>query len=489
MSKLGASFRRPVESKGTEAVAMITEQTFAAWKLEPAINKGLENLGWENATWIQVESIPSAREGKNLIGQARTGSGKTGAFGIPILERCEAIGKLQALVLAPTRELASQVCEEFNQLQTDKGLQIISVYGGTDIEKQAKQLDDGVDVIVGTPGRVMDMSKRGHIDLSQPSMFILDEADRMLDMGFMPDIMWVMEKLENRQQTLLFSATFPPEILDAANEFMPEHVYVSSGGFELDVPDIEQHAVRIGRGNKLWVMGRILSQDREGQTIIFCNTKRMVDMLVERLAKHKFNSAVGLHGDLAQNKRERILNEFRQGEVEIIVATDVAARGLDVQDVSCVINYDLPDDLDSYVHRIGRTGRIGRKGEAWSFVTKDDVPNLNRLRSSLGLHIADSEAPELAEGVRDPVRRMDDWSEVADVFGMVPLTLQLSGEISKLAIIEHAMSLVRMQELALGDIRTKDGITTLEVHSSKVSYVKEALDGSEINGVNITVSL
>ena len=489
MSKLGASFRRPVESKGTEAVAMITEQTFAAWKLEPAINKGLENLGWENATWIQVESIPSAREGKNLIGQARTGSGKTGAFGIPIIERCEAIGKLQALVLAPTRELASQVCEEFNQLQTDKGLQIISVYGGTDIEKQAKQLDDGVDVIVGTPGRVMDMSKRGHIDLSHPSMFILDEADRMLDMGFMPDIMWVMEKLENRQQTLLFSATFPPEILDAANEFMPEHVYVSSGGFELDVPDIEQHAVRIGRGNKLWVMGRILSQEREGQTIIFCNTKRMVDMLVERLAKHKFNSAVGLHGDLAQNKRERILNEFRQGEVEIIVATDVAARGLDVQDVSCVINYDLPDDLDSYVHRIGRTGRIGRKGEAWSFITKDDVPNLNRLRSSLGLHIADSEAPELAEGVRDPVRRMDDWSEVADVFGMVPLTLQLSGEISKLAIIEHAMSLVRMQELALGDIRTKDGITTLEVHSSKVSYVKEALDGSEINGVNITVSL
>jgi len=489
MSKLGASFRRPVESKGTEAVAMITEQTFAAWKLEPAINKGLENLGWENATWIQLESIPSAREGKNLIGQARTGSGKTGAFGIPIIERCEAIGKLQALVLAPTRELASQVCEEFNQLQTDKGLQIISVYGGTDIEKQAKQLDDGVDVIVGTPGRVMDMSKRGHIDLNHPSMFILDEADRMLDMGFMPDIMWVMEKLENRQQTLLFSATFPPEILDAANEFMPEHVYVSSGGFELDVPDIDQHAVRIGRGNKLWVMGRILSQEREGQTIIFCNTKRMVDMLVERLAKHKFNSAVGLHGDLAQNKRERILNEFRQGEVEIIVATDVAARGLDVQDVSCVINYDLPDDLDSYVHRIGRTGRIGRKGEAWSFVTKDDVPNLNRLRSSLGLHIADSEAPELAEGVRDPVRRMDDWSEVADVFGMVPLTLQLSGEISKLAIIEHAMSLVRMQELALGDIRTKDGITTLEVHSSKVSYVKEALDGSEINGVKITVSL
>ena len=489
MSKLGASFRRPVESKGTEAVAMITEQKFAAWKLEPAINKGLEDLGWENATWIQLESIPSAREGKNLIGQARTGSGKTGAFGIPILERCEAIGKLQALVLTPTRELASQVCEEFNQLQSDKGLQIISVYGGTDLEKQAKQLDDGVDIIVGTPGRVMDMSKRGHIDLSQPTMFTLDEADRMLDMGFMPDIMWVMEKLENRQQTLLFSATFPPEILDAANEFMPEHVYVSSGGFELDVPDIEQHAVRIGRGNKLWVIGRILSQEREGQTIIFCNTKRMVDMLVERLAKHKFNSAIGLHGDLAQNKRERILNEFRQGEVQIIVATDVAARGLDVEDVSCVINYDLPDDLDSYVHRIGRTGRIGRKGEAWSFVTKDDVPNLNRLRSSLGLNIADSEAPELAEGVREPVRRMDDWSEVADVFGMVPLTLQLSGEISKLAIIEHTMSLVRMQELALGDIRTKDGITTLEVHSSKVSYVKEALDGSEIKGVNITVSL
>ena len=470
---------------------MITKQRFSDWGLGPSIEKGIAELGWENATWIQFECIPSARTGKNIIGQARTGSGKTGAFGIPIIESCEANGSLQALVLAPTRELASQVRDEFDDIQGDKGLTIVSVYGGTDIDKQAKKLDAGVDIIVGTPGRVMDMSKRGHIDLANPTNFILDEADRMLDMGFMPDIMWVIERLTNRQQTMLFSATFPQEILDAANEFMPEHLHVSSGEFELDVPDIEQYAVRIGRANKLWALGRILTHSDEGQTIVFCNTKRMVDMLVERLAKHRF-TATGLHGDMPQNKRERIVNEFKDEGFEIIVATDVAARGLDVDNVSRVVNYDLPDDLDSYVHRIGRTGRIGRKGEAWSFVTQNDIPTVNKLRSSIGMIIVDCEVPELPESVsRDPVRQVDDWSEVADVFGMVPFNLNINKDsgITKQELIEHTMSLVKMQELAIGDLKFNVSGCVLEVHASKAAYVRDALEGSTLSGVSLEISL
>jgi ATP-dependent RNA helicase DeaD len=337
----------------------------------------------------------------------------------------------------------------------------------------------------------MDMSKRGHIDLASPAHFILDEADRMLDMGFMPDIMWVIERLTNRKQTMLFSATFPQEILDAANEFMPEHLHVSSGEFELDVPDIEQYAVRIGRANKLWALGRILTQSDEGQTIVFCNTKRMVDMLVERLAKHRF-TATGLHGDMPQNKRERIVNEFKDEGFEVIIATDVAARGLDVDNVSIVVNYDLPDDLDSYVHRIGRTGRIGRKGEAWSFVTRNDIPTVNKLRSSLGMDIVDCEVPELPDTVsRDPVRQVDDWSEVADVFGMVPFNLNINSDsgISKQELVEHTMSLVKMPELALGDLKFSAAGCILEVHASKAAYVRDALGGSTLSGVALEISL
>lgn len=470
---------------------MLTKQNFSDWDLEDSMQKGIAELGWEKATWIQFETIPAARAGNNVIGQARTGSGKTGAFGIPVVESCQPNGTLQALVLAPTRELASQVKDEFVAIQGDKGLSIVSVYGGVDIEKQAKKLNSGCDIIVGTPGRVMDMNKRGHIDLESPSLFILDEADRMLDMGFMPDILWVLERLKNRKQTLLFSATFPQEILDAANEFMPEHIHVSSGEFELDVPDIKQQAIRVGRANKLWALGRILSQEGEGQSIIFCNTKRMVDMLVERLAKHRFE-AIGLHGDMAQNKREKVINEFKEGGFEIIIATDVAARGLDVDNVSRVINYDLPDDLDSYVHRIGRTGRIGRKGEAWSFVTRNDVPIISKLRSTMGLSIQDCEAPELPDSVsRDPVRQVDDWSEVADVFGMVPFRLNINIEhnISKYRIVEHTMGLIRLPELALGDVTISSQGSILEVHSSKAAYVRDALNGSEIEGITLEVEI
>ena len=203
----------------------------------------------------------------------------------------------------------------------------------------------------------MDMSERGHIDLSSPQVLCLDEADRMLDMGFFPDIMWVVERMTGREQTLLFSATFPQEIIDAAHEFMNEPDFVLTNAETLDVPPIDLYSSQIGRSNKLWVLGRLLVRMQDDdQTIIFCNTKRMVDLAVERLKKHRFDVA-GLHGDLSQNQRERILSSFKEGEVKTIIATDVAARGIDVDGITLVINYDIPSDLDSFIHRIGRTGR------------------------------------------------------------------------------------------------------------------------------------
>ena len=471
---------------------MFTKTRFDSWDLPPALLAGLAALEWTHATQVQKDTIPLARSGVDVIGQARTGSGKTAAFGLPILERCTPGAGLQALILTPTRELANQVAQELVSLQGDSGILIQTVYGGTDLEKQARSLGEGVDIIVGTPGRVMDMSERGHIDLAAPSLFCLDEADRMLDMGFFPDIMWVMERMTGREQTLLFSATFPQEIIDTANEFMNEPEFVLTNTEELDIPPIDMYSVRIGRANKLWVLGRLLARmNSEDQTIIFCNTKRMVDLAVQRLSKHGF-SVEGLHGDLNQNQREKILGRFKNAEIETIVATDVAARGIGVDGITLVVNYDLPVDLDSFVHRVGRTGRIGRKGEAWSLVSRDDAPQLSKIMATYGLDIIDSETPELPEGMdRDPVKRQDDFGETADVFGFVTLELTIapSDAGSSRAVSQWFTDALRCNEMAIGDVHFENDSTFISIHTSKVGLAIKALEKREMSGQRVVASI
>jgi len=460
---------------------MFTTTPFSAWDLKSELQEGLTNLGWEFSTQVQKETIPIALTGKDVIGQARTGSGKTAAFGLPTMNACQATGELQALILTPTRELANQVAEELSSLQGNSGLTILTVYGGTDLEKQARSLKKGVDIIVGTPGRVMDMTERGHIDLTKPGFFVLDEADRMLDMGFFPDIMWVVEKMTGRSQTLLFSATFPQEIIDAANEFMNEPEFVMTNTEKLDIPPIDQYSVRIGRANKLWVVGRLLSRmSEEDQTIIFTNTKRMVDLLVQRLKKHRFD-VEGIHGDLSQNQREKIISNFKDGNSRIVIATDVAARGIDVDGITLVVNYDVPDDVDNYVHRIGRTGRIGRKGEAWVLVGRDDIPQLNKIIATHSLDIVVSEAPELPDGVsRDPVRKQEDNAEAADVFGMVPIKINTTS-MSKFALVDEITTSLKCNELAVGDIVINEDHTVVEVHNKHASLAVKSFNSKDIS--------
>ena len=454
---------------------MFTSTPFSVWDLSDDLQAGLEKIGWEFATQVQKETIPIALTGRDVIGQARTGSGKTAAFGLPTMNACQPTGELQALILAPTRELANQVAEELSNIQGDAGLKIQTVYGGTDLEKQARNLQAGVDIIVGTPGRVMDMTERGHIDLQKPTFFVLDEADRMLDMGFFPDIMWVIERMTNREQTLLFSATFPQEIIDAANEFMKDPDFVLTNTEKLDIPPIDQYSVRIGRANKLWVVGRLLSRmDENDQTIIFTNTKRMVDLLVQRLKKHRFD-VEGIHGDLSQNQRDKIISNFKEGKSSVVIATDVAARGIDVDGITLVINYDVPDDVDNYVHRIGRTGRIGRKGEAWVLVGRDDIPQINKISATHSLDIVQTEAPELPEGIeRDPVKKQEDNAEAADVFGMVPIRLNTTS-LSKYAISTQIISSLKCTELAIGDIMINEDHTIVEVHNKHASLAIRSL--------------
>jgi ATP-dependent RNA helicase DeaD len=457
--------------------------TFNDWRLESNITEAIKVLGWNEPTQIQAEAIPVARRGKDVVGQARTGSGKTAAFGIPIIESCEPSGTLQSLVLCPTRELAVQVAEEMNSLQGNKSLKIETVYGGTDIEKQAKLLGKGVDVIVGTPGRVIDMSKRGHIDLSAIGIFCLDEADRMLDMGFFPDVLWVVEKMTGRKQTLLFSATFPQEVLDATEEFTNDPVHVMSEDLEVEVPEIDQFAIKVGRLNKMWALGRIIANMSEGdQMLIFTNTKRMVDMLDERLERQGVDSS-SLHGDMPQNKRERILDGFREGKKSILVATDVAARGLDVDGITHVVNYDLPDETESYVHRIGRTGRMGRSGQAWSFVGGSDMPQLDKIANTWGMTIPMVDAPELPDGAKEMARLKEDWDELSDCFGMVTVRLSLGSEdASKLTLADWIIKQARIPEVAIGEISMSVEESTVEVHVNKASYVIDVLKSREFKG-------
>ena len=463
---------------------------FNEWDLEGSISDALEGLGWKEPTEIQVEAIPVARKGQDVVGQARTGSGKTAAFGIPIIESCEPKRLVQSLILCPTRELAVQVAEEIGLLQGKKGLTIEAVYGGTDIEKQAKVLRKGTDIIVGTPGRVIDMTKRGHIDLSEIEIFCLDEADRMLDMGFFPDVLWIVERMGGRSQTMLFSATFPQEVLEAADEFTDDPAHVMSEDLDVEVPEIDQFAIKVGRLNKMWALGRIIANmSEDDQMLIFTNTKRMVDMLDERLGRQVVGSSA-LHGDMAQNKRERILDNFREGKKKILVATDVAARGLDVDGITHVVNYDLPDETESYVHRIGRTGRMGRTGQAWSFVGSSELGMLDKIANTWGLSIPMVSAPDLPEGGKEMARLKQDWDELSDSFGMVTVRLSVGGEsASKLALADWILKEARIPEVAIGEIRIGEDESTVEIHVKKASYVIEVLNSRRFRGRGLQPSV
>tara|TARA_B100001750_G_scaffold231751_1_gene230216 strand:+ start:285 stop:1721 length:1437 start_codon:yes stop_codon:yes gene_type:complete len=462
---------------------------FDSWDLGPDILDSLSTNGWDFATKIQAEAIPLARNGRNVVGQARTGSGKTAAFGIPCIESTQTNGTTQVIIITPTRELAQQVSDELRWLQGGKGLNIETVYGGTDIDKQAKKLDSGVEIIVGTPGRIIDMSKRGHIKLEGITTLCLDEADRMLDMGFFPDIIWILEKMDNRKQTMLFSATFPEEVLDAANTFISDAEHVMSDDLEVEIPEIEQMHISVGRANKLWALGRIfVGMNEEDQMMVFTNTKRMVDLLVQRLNKFRMNAS-GLHGDMPQKKRERIIESFKEGHEKVLICTDVAARGIDVDGVTIVVNYDLPDDVESYVHRIGRTGRMGRKGTAWSFVSSEDKSQLQKISATWNLEIPESNPPELPEGVsREPIKRQKDWAEVANNFGMVPVLLSIGRKhgASNHNLTDWFCSEARLNQLAIGEVTISDISSKVEIHLDKVESTLKVManrkwDGNSVN--------
>ncbi|WP_082235572.1 DEAD/DEAH box helicase [Halobacillus massiliensis] len=352
--------------------------TFNSLGLSKPVLKALDTMGFEETTPIQEQTIPLGLQGKDVIGQAQTGTGKTAAFGIPMIEKIDKdIRKVQGLVVAPTRELAIQVAEEINRLGKFKGIRTLPIYGGSNMDRQIRALKDN-HVVVATPGRLLDHIRRKTIKLENVHTAVLDEADEMLNMGFIDDIRDILKALPEHRQTLLFSATMPKEIRNIATTLMksPEEVKVKAK--EMTVENIEQYYVEIPEKHKFDTLTRLLDIQAPALAIVFGRTKRRVDELSDGLQARGFR-AEGIHGDLTQGKRMSVLNKFKKGRIEILVATDVAARGLDISDVSHVYNFDIPQDPESYVHRIGRTGRAGRKGISVSFVTPREKAQLNLI--------------------------------------------------------------------------------------------------------------
>lgn len=372
---------------------------FSELKIDEAILKATEKVGFENMTPIQENAIPLALKKVDLIGQAQTGTGKTAAFGIPLLQFADPTNReIQGIIITPTRELAIQVADELNGLGRYKGVTTLPIYGGQDIQKQIRSLKKRPSLISATPGRLLDHIKRRTIRLDHIEHVVLDEADEMLNMGFIDDIRSILEKTPADRQTLLFSATMPKAIRLLAEQFMknPEKVQIKAK--TLTVSRIEQGYVQLRESEKFDVLARFLDLHTPERAIVFGRTKRRVDELTRALQKRGY-TAEGIHGDLTQSKRDHVLKRFKNDQVDLLIATDVAARGLDISNVTHVYNFDLPQDPESYVHRIGRTGRAGKQGMALTFITPKEMPHLSSIERVTKQQMKEVKAPTYHEAL------------------------------------------------------------------------------------------
>ena len=356
------------------------KKLFSELGLSKELLRGVDAMGFEEASPIQSATIPALLAGRDVVGQSQTGSGKTAAFALPAIESVDPdLAQTQVLILCPTRELAVQVAEETARLKAHKKrVRELPIYGGQAYDRQFRGLKQGAHIVIGTPGRVMDHLEKGTLTLDHIGMVILDEADRMLDMGFLDDISTILDGMPARRQTVLFSATVPAPIKKLIKRFTADPEWVHIEGQELSVPEIEQVWYEVHGRTKVEVLCRLIDLQDIRYALIFCATKVMVDQLVEHLLARGYQ-ADKLHGDMSQAMRERVMNRFRRRSIEFLVATDVAARGLDVKDIEVVFNYDLPNDGEDYVHRIGRTGRAGKTGKAITFVAGREVYKLQNI--------------------------------------------------------------------------------------------------------------
>jgi len=421
---------------------------FEDLEISPQILRAVKDMGFEEATAIQGQAIPVQLKGGDVIGQAQTGTGKTAAFGIPLLEKINPKDKhLQGIILCPTRELAIQVADEIRKLSKYlHGIKVLPIYGGQDIVKQIRSLKAGTQLVIGTPGRVMDHMRRKTVKFDNVHTVVLDEADEMLNMGFCEDIETILQQIPDDRQTILFSATMPKQILQIAKKYQKNATTIKVVKKELTVPSIDQFYFEVKAKNKEEVLSRLLDIYAPKLSLVFCNTKKKVDELTTALQGRGY-FAVGLHGDLKQSQRDRVMAAFRKGKADILVATDVAARGIDVDDVEAVFNYDLPQDDEYYVHRIGRTGRAGRNGVAFSFVVGKEVYKLRDIQRYCKTKIYARQVPSLddvtntrCDKVLERASELVEENEIKDMIKLISKRLDEEEYTS----IELAAALLKM---------------------------------------------
>jgi ATP-dependent RNA helicase DeaD len=515
---------------------------FTDFGLDESIIKSIHEMGFEEPSPIQENCIPTVMEGKDVIGQAQTGTGKTAAFGIPIIQRVTSAPKVQSLILTPTRELAIQVSGELKKIAKHKRIMTLPIYGGQQIGHQIRALKQGVQVVIGTPGRILDHIRRKTLDLTHVKLVVLDEADEMLDMGFIDDIELILKQVDKDRQTLLFSATMPPEIRKLSHRYMKQPKLISINRSEVTAPLIDQCYYKVLEKNKLESLCRVLDSQEVDLGIIFCRTKRGVDELSEALQTRGYLSD-GLHGDLTQIQRDKVMKSFRDSTIEFLIATDVAARGIDVEKVSHVINYDIPQDPESYVHRIGRTGRAGRKGLAITLVTPREIKHLRSIEAEIKQPVQPKELPTIEEitdrqqenwknQIIEQIQRTDetplfgqviedlsqkfDMQDIATALlkiaysdslpsahdnnynfgetgaskGMVRFFMNVgrNANMSPQNLIKEISELVGIPGKAIGRIDIFENFTFIEVPEDVAPFVYEALRQSRINGARVNLA-
>ncbi len=524
---------------------------FNELNLSDEVLKAVEEMGFSEATEIQSQSIPLLLEGRDVIGRSNTGTGKTAAFGIPAIERISRDERkgVEVLILCPTRELAMQACEEIKKFSKYmKWVKPCAVYGGASMEKQIHELKRGANIVVGTPGRVMDHMDRRTLKLENLKTIILDEADEMLNMGFREDIESILKKVPEERQTVLFSATMPPAIMAITNEYQKNPEVVKIANKQRTVDTIEQCWFEVAMGRKTDALRLLLLAYEPKASMIFCNTKKMVDELSETLSAKGFKVA-GLHGDMKQAQRTQVMDRFKSGRISILIATDVAARGIDVSGVDMVFNYDLPQDNEYYIHRIGRTGRAGKSGAAYTLISgrkqiyemksiaryvkadiiekelpsRDDIikSKTNRIAEKTEEYVQNevrAEAKEIIAKLGEKgitpeqiaeallTRRINKAVKAVPEFDMpVPLRREKNGKSAKTVKVD--ISVGRMHRIApnfilgalvdatgmsgksFGKIDIFDKHTTVEVPDSEKDYVIESMNNGKINGNRVTVKL
>ena len=374
-----------------------TTKTFADLGLPASVLKGVDAAGFKHPTKIQSALIPIAMSGKDVIGQAKTGTGKTAAFSLPVLGLLQPGDQFGALVLVPTRELAIQVCREVEELGGHTGIKAIPVDGGKPMRALAQALESHPEIIVGTPGRVMDMHQRGLLPYNQFKVVILDEVDRMLDIGFREDIRKILGAMKQRPQTIFVSATISPEIEKLARSYMKSPEKIVTTEKSLTVSAVDQSWLTVEPWDKRKLLHHLLKHEEPALTIVFCRMKKTVDQVAEYLTKHGID-AHAMHGDMYQTKRDKVMDQLRGGSLGVLVASDLASRGLDVDDISHVINYDVPEDPEIYIHRIGRTARAGRHGVAWTFIQPDQGDLLSGIEMLANIEIPQKQYPDFTPG-------------------------------------------------------------------------------------------